>query len=416
MNKSSMKKEEKNNRILIFTNHFYPENFKVNDIAFYLSDKGKNVTVVTSIPNYPNREEYKSNYTLFKNRTEKVRGVNVVRIPLIYRGKGRKSDLIFTYISYLISSVIYAFYLGVSRRFDIVFVHHTSPIFIGIPSIIVKKLQGIKLYFWNLDLWPEAFTATTATSKGSIAVKVLLYITIQIQKRVDLMMVSSKGHIPFMLKRGVKKDNICYYPNWAEAFFFEEPQHELPFRMPKGFNIVFAGNMGEAQDLKNVIKAILELKQETHINWIFVGDGRAKTYIEKAIEEHDLSNNVFMPGRYPIEYMPAVYKSADVLLVSLVDEPIFTLPAKVQTYMASSKPILAMINGEGAELISKIGGGKSCLAGDYKTLAKNALELSYLDKEQLYQMGKNGYEYCIQNFHPDKCLDNLYRLITEIKE
>ena len=251
-----MSEASRNKRVLIFTNHFYPENFKVNDIAFFLAEKNMDITVVTSIPNYPTREKYKTDYTLFKKRNELLNNVKVIRLPLIPRASGKKMRLLFTYISFSITSILYSIYLGFFKKFDVVFVHHTSPVFIGIPAIIVKKLQGIKIYFWNLDLWPEVFSAATKIRKKWIF-NALLKITILIQKQADVMLIGSKGYKKFMLERGVKEENIVYFPNWAETIFFNEPEiQELPFEMPKGFNVVFAGNLGEAQDLGNIFKAI----------------------------------------------------------------------------------------------------------------------------------------------------------------
>lgn len=404
------KKTNYKQRVLIFTNHFYPENFKINDIAFHLAKENCEVTVVTGLPNYPTRDKYKKDYGYFKRRKEIVNDVKVIRLPLITRGKGNKLRLTINYLSFSIVSILYAFYIGFSKKFDIVFVHHTSPIFIGIPAIIVKKIQGIKLYFWNLDLWPEAF-CTAVKFKSKIIENIILILTTWIQKQADVMLIASKGYKSIMLKRGVTEDKIVYFPNWAEEMFFQEPPtQKLPFKMPEGFNVVFAGNLGDAQDLPNVLKAVEILKNE-NINWVFVGNGRGREKFEQQVKQANLSHKVFLPGRYPMKYMPTLYKKADLLLVSLVDEPIFTLPAKVQTYMTSGTPIVGMLNGEGSELINEVRCGIGCAAGDYQCLAQNVLALSKLPKDYLERLGQNGYDYCREHFYPKDKLNFLTLLL-----
>ena len=147
-------------RILIFTNHFYPESFKVNDVAFELAKNNFEVTVLTGIPNYPQGKFHKG-YGLLKKRNEIINGVKVIRVPLIPRGKDNLFLLAINYFSYTFFLIIWSFFLALFKRFDFIFVHHTSPIFLGIPAVLVKKMQKIKMYFWNLDLWPESVSETT---------------------------------------------------------------------------------------------------------------------------------------------------------------------------------------------------------------------------------------------------------------
>jgi glycosyltransferase involved in cell wall biosynthesis len=397
-----------NKKVLIYTTYFYPENFKVNDIAFNLIKEGADVTVITAIPNYP-KGVYFEGYGIFKKRKETINGVNVIRLPIIPRGSGSALRLILNYLSYALISFFHAFYIGFTRKFDCIFVHHVSPVFIGIPAIVVKKIQGIKLYFWNLDLWPEILVANT-NIRSSFFFKTVLVLVKWIYKNVDIMLIGSQGYRKSMLERNLTEDKIIYFPNWAEEVFFEPIECELPFEMPTGFNIVYAGNIGESQDFENVIKAIEILKNE-NINWIFVGDGRKRIWFENIIQEKALGK-VLLPGSLSINYMPNLYKKADLLLVSLVDEPIFTLPQKVQTYMTSGTPIVGMLNGEGNELIRHLNCGRSCNAGDYRSLSQNVLELSKMTAKDLSVMGNNALVYCKDNFHPKKSLQKLSSILN----
>ncbi len=400
----------KSKRVLIYTTYFYPETFKVNDIAFDLAQKGFDVTVITAIPNYP-KGKFFEGYGLFKRRREVLNGVKVIRLPLIPRGSGSALGLILNYVSLAIVSFFHAFYIGFTQKFDCIFVHHVSPIFVGIPAIVVKKIQGIKIFFWNLDCWPEVVVASTGI-RSPFFFNAILSVVKFIYRRVDVMLIGSKEYHALMIERGVKEEKILHFPNWAEAIFFDLQKAPLPFALPTGFNVVFAGNLGGAQDFENVVNAV-ELLKNYDINWVIVGDGRKKTWIESTLKEKGLSEKVSFPGSFDIKYMPALFESADLLLLSLVDEPIHTIPSKLQAYMSSGTPIVGMLNGGGNELIKEVDCGRSCNAGDYKNLAKNILDIYNMPKEEQNRLGKNAADYCQTYFNPTKCLNNLSTLLEK---
>lgn len=165
---------------------------------------------------------------------------------------------------------------------------------------------------------------------------------------------------------------MIYFPNWAEDTISRgDSSYPIP-TMPNGFKIIFAGNIGFSQDMESITSTALELKKYTDIKFILIGDGRSKPFVENFIVENNLQQTVFLLGKFPIEAMNALFTHADGLLVSLKDELIFnlTVPAKVQAYMSSSKPILGMMNGEGALLIEEAGCGYSAPAGNHKNWTK----------------------------------------------
>jgi glycosyltransferase involved in cell wall biosynthesis len=405
-------------RILIFTNHFYPEEFRVNDVAFDLSEKGHSVTVLSCIPNYP-KGVYFEGYGLLKKRKEIVRGVKIIRVPHIPRGDGTGKRLILNYGSYAFCLSIWAFFVSLINKYDIVLVHHTSPIFLGLPAVWVKKKQKSKLIFWNLDLWPESVTAA-----GNVNNKIILNLLNKIVKYIysnsDRILISSKGFWNSIISKGIDFAKIEYFPNWAEDIFTqlntkESFQIESRFNQDKYFKILFAGNIGEAQDMENIYEAILLTSgKNSNIKWIFVGDGRKAKWLKDKVNGTKLSQVVEFLGRKPIKEMPYYIEFADIMLLPLKNEPIFayTIPAKVQAYMASEKPILAMINGESQNLINEAKCGLTVNAGDFVGLAENALKFSQMDKEEIKIMGKNGKEFYLKNFSKNLVLKKLYQIIN----
>lgn len=398
-------------QILLVTQYFYPENFKSNDIAFELQKKGHQVTVLTGLPNYPEGNIYQG-YGFFKKRKETINGVEVIRALLIPRGKGGGVKLFLNYFSWAFFAAIKALFLTFSNKYDAIIVHEPSPITQGFPAIVVKKILKIPIYFWVLDLWPESLT-----SAGGIKNKFVLGFFDKMVKYIynnsDKILISSKGFRKSILAKGNYADKLVYFPNWSEDTISKgDANFPIP-NLPEGFKILFAGNIGTSQDMENVALAALELKQYADIKFILVGDGRSRTFVEEFIQEHHLEDTIYLMGKHPIEAMSSFFNKADGLLVSLKDELIFnvTVPAKVQAYMSASKPILAMMNGEGASLVNEAKCGFSAGAGNYKQLAQIVLKLYHLNGEERSAMGKSGAAYYEKHFKMENCINNLNEII-----
>lgn len=400
-------------RVLLVSQHFYPENFKANDIAFELSKRGYNVTVLTGLPNYPEGKIHKG-WGVFKRRRETIEGVRVIRSLLIPRGKANGVRLFLNYFSWPFFASITALLLAFREKFDCVIVHETSPIMQGYPAIVVKKIQKIPLYFWVLDLWPESLQ-----SAGGIDNRYILGVFNSMVKYIynnsDRILIGSKGFKKSILEKGNYLEKLIYFPNWAEDTIAKGvDNYDIPV-LPNGFKVLFAGNIGEAQDMSSLLEAAKELKNKKNIHFIIVGDGRMKSWMENFIKDESLENTVHLLGRFPIESMRTFFSRVDALLVTLKDETIFnvTVPAKMQAYMSVGKPILTMLNGEGNEIVKESQSGITSLAGDYKSLAENIIKLSSLDEGSRNEMGENAKKYYFLNYDMNKCMDNLELIIKD---
>lgn len=405
-------------KLCIFTNHFYPEDFKVNDIAFELTQRGTDVTVITAIPDYP-KGKFFEGYSLFKRRCEIVNGVKVIRLPIIPRGKGGAIRLVLNYVSYFICASIFTFFHAFKNKYDAVFVHLTSPFFIGIPAVHLKKRQNIPLYFWTLDLWPESLVSAAGISHPFI-IKPQNKMVAKVYKNCDKILIGSKGFEKSICEKGDFKDKLVYFPNWAENVI--SPQDFsvdaiVPFDNPNNFILLFAGNLGEAQNLDAIIKSAERIKDNKNIKYVFVGDGRRKEHLEMLVNEKKLNDTVYFLGRYPIETMPIFMKKSSVLLFSLKDELCFnlTVPSKVQFYMAQGKPILAMINGDGADLVNETKCGYVTPANDVDAFVDAINKMYELSKDELNQLGMNGKKYYEENFTKEQRIEQLVEILQNKK-
>lgn len=397
-------------KILLVTPHFYPENFKANDMAFELQKRGYQVTVLTPIPDYPQGHYYKG-YGIFKRRREIINGVKVLRTFVTPRRDGTAKWLMLNYLTYTAFVTLRSLWHGLWHKYDAILVHEVSPVMVGIPAVIIKKMRRAPMYFWVLDLWPESLEAAGGIHNRFI-IRLFHSLTKWIYKNSDRILVSSKGFRKSINSMGDFDSRIEYFPNWIDNKIALNA-HVESFDLPIGFNVVFAGNIGEAQDIPHILDAAEQLRG-TNINFVLVGDGRKREWALREVEIRKL-NNVKLPGRFPIEAMPGIFAKADILFLSLKDDPIFalTVPYKLQAYMYAGKPIVAMINGEVGDIILEAECGWSVPAEDSVALACLLKQLAHEQFSVLNLKGENGRRYALANFQLHDCIDKLCNIISK---
>jgi glycosyltransferase involved in cell wall biosynthesis len=400
-------------RILLVTQYFYPENFKSNDIAFELAKRGYKVDVLCGLPNYPEGRIYKG-YGVFRKRIEKRDGVNIYRALQVSRGTtGSKLRLLINYFSYVVFGSIWAICLAMFRKYDCVLVHETSPITQAVPAIIVKKMQRIPFYIWVLDIWPDAMTSGGGIKNKQLIDQMTKFVK-WVYNNAEKIMISSRGFEALIAKLDEKyQQKIVYFPNWADDVL-RQPKCDIP-QLPDGYKIMMAGNLGSAQTIKSVMQATLLLKQRKDIKWIFVGDGSEKKYMEEFVVQHNLHDTVFLMGRFPSEYMGSFFAQADAMLITLrakFPHIRAVVPARLQSYMSSGKPIIGMADGGVADLIREADCGLCVHAEDYTALCQAIVDDIIPNKETFSQKGSNGRAFYEKNFTTNRCINNLETIIN----
>lgn len=337
-------------------------------------------------------------------------------MPLIPRGKRGGLRLALSYLSSAFFASVTALFL-INKRFDLVFVFQPSPVTTGLPALLIKIICRIPIFLWVQDVWPETLSATGMV-KSKTVLKMVEYLVKIIYRNCDRLLIQSEAFEPCLKKLGVPANRIFYFPNNAEAFYAPmEKERNAPERsaMPDGFRIMFAGNIGKAQDFPTILIAAEHLKKYTDIHWVILGDGSMRAWVEDEIKRRGLEASVHLLGRHPVRTMPRFFSLADVLLVTLKSEKIFslTIPSKVQSYLACAKPILAAIDGEGARIIEESGGGMAVPAGDARALTEKVLTMYQLPKTELTKMGERGKNYFGLHFDRDVLLNKFNIWITE---
>ena len=404
-------------RVLVVSQYFWPENFRVNDLVAELIARGNEVTVLTGLPNYPDGHVFPA----FRSDPERFTshaGAEILRVPVVPRGRG-SLRLAINYLSFVISGLLLGPWKLRGRSFDTIFVYQTSPITSALPALLLRKLKRAPLSIWVLDLWPETLAAVGVVRSPTALAWVGKLVSF-IYRRCDRILVQSRAFYSNIERYAGDTSRVRYFPGWAEPIFnggldTVEPAPEMaPFAGK--FTILFAGNIGESQDFPSILDAAEALRERDDIRWAIVGDGRAAESVRREIASRNLGDRVVLLGRFPMERMPSFFRSADALLVTLKADPIFsmTIPGKVQSYLAAGLPILAMLDGEGARVIEQAGAGLVSRASHGAGLADNARRLADLPTAQREQMGKRAQACCQKEFDRNSLIKSLETWMDEL--
>tara|TARA_B110000977_G_scaffold21051_1_gene25158 strand:+ start:21838 stop:23079 length:1242 start_codon:yes stop_codon:yes gene_type:complete len=392
-------------RILLVSQYFWPESFRVNELVLELKNRGYTVEVLTSTPNYPQGRVF-PDFIANPDKYSDYCGVKVHRVRQFSR-RNNKLSLALNYLSFVISACFYSLFKLRKRKFDLIFGVQLSPIFSMIPAILCQKLLRKPLHIWVLDIWPDSIVG------GGIKSNFIFFLLKKLCKLIystaDILFLSSSGFKYKLHEMGVVSPKLIYFPQWIEAEYIGEPQfgssqdkevQQIMSRWEGKTIFTFTGNVGEAQDFPSVIKGLKKSYRIKDIIFLVIGDGRYKDELIKSIQSEDLDSTVFCLGTYPTDYMPLFYYYSSFLIVSLRDTSIFayTLPGKVQSYMSSGKPIIGMVNGEAARVINDSGCGYTVASGDHNAFAGIIDICCSLDKMERLKLGSMGKKYAYENF------------------
>lgn len=403
-------------KILVVCQYYYPEPFRIHEVCEELVRRGNEVTVLTGLPNYPMGiipEEYKGK----EHRDEIVNGVHVIRVNEIPRTKG-KVGLAKNYVSYVFYASLKA--LSMKKDFDVIFVYQLSPVLMAIPAYVAKwfsKCKKIKIYC--LDLWPESLSSL-GIGRDGLFFKFMKWVSIRIYKGADSIGYTSREFEQYFREYlKVNCNHFMYIPQFADDLFAamakDAPAENITSEdasqtEDKYVNYVFAGNVGEMQSVDTIIKAAALTENEA-IRWHIVGDGFALDSCKELCDRMNLNDKVTFYGRLPVEQMPRFYRMADAMIVTLCDNDTinYTLPGKIQSYMAAGKPVIAAVGGETKRLIGEADCGMCASAENEKEFAKLADKMAQSD---LKRFGTNSQKYYAKYFSKSSHVDHLEELLS----
>ncbi len=396
-------------RILIVGQHFYPENFRINDIAMGFIEKGYKVDVLCGIPNYPSGSFYKG-YGYFKKRKESYNGADIYRCGEIPRGNNSSLRIFLNYIWYPFTSM-----LNIPRvlfkKYHKIFIYQTSPVMMGWAGLFLGRIKRVERTVYVLDIWPEnLFTVLDVQNK--FLRKIAFAYSRYLYRKPEKLIVLSEQCKDYMKSYLKERQQVEVIHQYCEDFYTEKKSDPaLREKYRDSFNIVFTGNLSPAQSLPTAISAVEILINEgiKDFKLIIVGDGMSRAELEAEVESRGLCDYIDFVGSFKPEDMPKFFDVADVLLSTMadIDNLDLTVPAKISSYIAAAKPLCISMNGAAAELIREIGCGVCSSAGDEKALAENLKHLINMSKDELAKMGEKAMEYHRSVGCRDQVLDRI---------
>ena len=404
------KKEKNRMKILVVCQYYYPEPFRISDICEELVKRGHEVTVVTGIPNYPEGIIY-DGYRGGKKRKEIINGVEVHRCFTI----GRRAGTLFRFLNYYSFAISSCLHVGglkykkTDKPFDVVFVNQLSPVMMAYAGILAKKKWNIPLVMYCLDLWPESLVAG-GVSENSIIYRLFKTISRNIYKKADAIAITSRQFEKYFQEiLELETENMVLLPQYAEDIFDDL---QIEKRDKEGYDFVFAGNVGEMQSVETIIEAarLIEANSNESVRIHIVGDGSKLERCKKLAKGLE---NVKFHGRRPIEEMPKFYAMADAMLITLKSNKSisYTLPGKIQSYMAAGKPIIGAIDGETKLVIEEAQCGYCCEAEDGEGLAQ--LIQKFVESDEKHQMGLSARTYYEKYYQKNIFMEKLEQLLQE---
>lgn len=405
--------------ILIVSQYFYPETFRINDMACEWVKRGYKVTVLTGIPNYP-MGKYFEGYDRKHRTHETWNGVNIIRIPLIARGNSKNklinaAGMAANYLSFVNSGRKWIKSKEAAEiKADLIYTFEVSPMTQALIGVWYQKRYGIPHYLYVTDLWPENVESVTGIHSKAL-IKPIQYMVDYIYKNTDFILTCSKSFIPRIEKRGITKDKIAYWPQYAEEFY--KPMNPEGNLIPQDgvFNFVFAGNVGYAQGLDILVKASELLKKEKmFVRFNIIGAGRYLGTLQKNIKEADVSEYFEFIPRKPADEISRYLAFADALLITLSKNDVFsiTLPAKVQSCFACGKPILVSADGEAQFAVKEANAGLCSNAEDVEGFVHNIKTIVKMSQEQRDAMSSNALKYAKANFDKKTQMDKLDKVFS----
>jgi glycosyltransferase involved in cell wall biosynthesis len=398
----------KKKKILIVSECFYPEEFKINDVAFEWAKQGNIVDVLTLIPTYPKGIVFLG----YKNKLclkEEINGVNVIRLRSVVGYRGSKIKKILKYLNFTILGSVYAILNG--KKYDHVFGFNLGALTDMLPAVLIKKIYKKPLTFWVQDLWPDSVYAYGFKKTKFLSLMLNSFVKF-VFNNVDNFAISSNGFKSNLSKYLKNEKEISYFPNWADDLNSELSPINLS--LESKINFTFAGNVGKVQNLENIMHAFSLLPKsyldKSQLN--IIGDGSNLAHLKLIANKH--ASIVFF-GVVKRDLMAKYYKSSDFLIISLINEPIFslTVPAKLQTYISAKKPILGIINGESSEIIKKNNLGLCAPPDDIESIVALFKECVDMSEQNRKEFIKNNNYLLNEVFNKKVIIAGLSDIVNE---
>lgn len=403
-------------KILYISQYFPPEigapSARVYELARHWNKMGHEVKVLTAFPNHPTGvipEEYRGE--IF--RRESVDGIEVIRTWVLATPNKGFAKRIINYLSFPISAVL----LGTPMIDACDVIIATSPqFFVAAAGYIVSRFKKRTFIFEVRDLWPDSIEAVGAMSNRSV-LRVLRSIEEFLYRRADKIIAVADSTRDILSRRGVPQSKIYIIPNGADINLFRPGPKQNHIREKYGitdneFIVSYVGTHGMAHGLETVLDAALHFQDDSHIKFLFVGEGAEKEKLIKIAKTYALSNAIFV-DQQPKELIPYFYQASDLCLVPLIDRPLFSavIPSKMFEIMSCSRPVVLSARGESRALLERANAGIA-IEPESSTQLIDAVSRLYKNSDLANSLGSNGRAFIEEYYSREKMATNYIEVLS----
>jgi colanic acid biosynthesis glycosyl transferase WcaI len=395
-------------KILIVSQHFPPEKSgnasRIHDMAFSLVNEGVDVTVISPFPSFPHGTFPRIWKMSAKSTIDGIRLTNLFTYQPASKNPG-----FFTRMGYYLVFPLHTsiWLLLNHKKFDTI-ITTSPPLFTHIPGLLIKKIIGKKWVMDVRDLWIEASISLGFVRKGSISERITRLLEKKCLLNSDAICVTTEE-----LGRRLSDDprvqkKIHLIPNGVDTDFF------YPYAVEKKDQIVYAGNIGYAQNLDLVIQAMELINQKRHLEFIIAGGGDTKADLEHIVNSKSLHKIVHFPGNLPREEIPRLFSESLLGVAPLknLQSLEYAVPTKVYEYLACCIPYVGCGVGEIQDIANKSGAGVIA-QNSPESIAKEILDL--VDNPTLIKhMGDSGRIFVEQRYTRQAIAKTLIAIIEGI--
>jgi glycosyltransferase involved in cell wall biosynthesis len=395
----------------VFVSPDEPGHTRHFELAQFLKEQGHELVIVASDLNYQTGQRTVEPNGLYTEQN--LDGVRVYRAHITSGLHRNYAARIQSYLSFMFRSI------RVSRRVqDVDLVMGTTPPLFQAFSAWFVAWRCHKPFLLEVrDLWPE-FAVSMGVIKNQFVIGLARMLERFLYRHADGILVNSPAYKEYLYQKGVPLKKINCIPYGADLDMFTPAVDGKRIRkdlgLDKKFIVLYAGALGEANDIDTVLRAADRLKENKDIVFVFFGDGKERPRLQAESERKGLKNVVFA-GTRPKKEMPEVLAAADVCLAILKDIPMFrtTYPNKVFDSMASGKATILVIDGVIREVVETSGGGLFVNPADDGDLAKKVLALRK-NPAGLKRMGTAARKYAMLHLNRRDKLEETMDLLTTL--
>ena len=404
-------------KILMISHYYHPEDVgaavQITEMSEDLVQRGHEVTVLTGFPHYPKGKVF-DGYKIKLLQRETINGVKVLRSFIYINPDKVIWKRILNYGSLAISSLFSGLLAG---SHDVIYVD-LPPLPLGFTGVVLKSLFRSKLALNIHDVEPERSIELGVFTQRKF-IRFLEWLELYLYHKAEKIVVVGETLADNLFSKNVSNCKVEVIPTWTDPKKIKVQDKNNSFREKharrEDFLIQYSGTIGYTSLLDPIIETANILRNDPAYRFMIIGEGVKKVALENRVNELGLTNVIFLSYQ-PFDKLSEILAAADLSLVTL-DPALsaFSVPGKTYTIMASSRPVLALVdeNTDVGRIIDAADCGVRVTPNDISRIVKIIVGLSE-NASRLEELGRNGRQYLLKYLSRDVCIRQHEQVLIEL--